>query len=82
MRKALKKKLFTYPDLKILLTFISQPNSKSLYSRLKERMFGTNVRFCYNKIKLEKFGELAIIDERMLIDIIQEVNSKKFNIHV
>jgi hypothetical protein len=90
VQKAINKQLDEYPKLEVKLTILTQPNSKSLYSRIKERLKDSGVRFSYNKIFLagydyhmddayiEDLTGKRVFNEKMLLDCIISVNNEKF----
>jgi hypothetical protein len=51
--KAICKRKSGHPNLEVTFIVPEKPNSKSLYSRLKERLSHSGVKFSYNNITLE-----------------------------
>lgn len=65
-----------FPQLEILLDFKANPNSKTLYNRIKDELKAKNVLFDGNNIDLED----TIITEKELVDAMKVINDQKYNI--
>ncbi|ADO00528.1 hypothetical protein WIV_gp184 [Wiseana iridescent virus] len=65
-----------FPQLEILLDFKANPNSKSLYNRIKKELKIKSVQFSGNNIDLE--GSEVIEEE--LIEEMKVINDQKYNI--
>lgn len=63
--RKLKVQTTLFPQLEILLDFKANPNSKSLYTRIKDTLKAKNVTFSGNNIDLEesKVTEEDLIEE-------------------
>jgi hypothetical protein len=71
--RKLKTKLKHFPKLEVLLDFKCNPNSKTLYTRIKENLKAKNVTFKGNNIDLEE----SEITEEELIDEMKVINDSK-----
>ena len=73
-RKLRSQKLL-FPDLEILLDFTANPNSKTLYVRIKDELKAKGVTFDGNNIDLNE-----VITERQLIDEMKVINNQKYEV--
>jgi hypothetical protein len=73
VRRKLKIERLHFPHLEVLLDFKCNPNSKTLYVRIKETLKAKNVVFKGNNINLE--GSNVFEDE--LIDEMKVINDQK-----
>jgi hypothetical protein len=71
--RKLKTKLKHFPNLEVLLDFKCNPNSKTLYTRIKENLKAKNVIFKGNNIDLEE----SKITEQRLVDEMKVINDSK-----
>ncbi len=71
--RKLKTELLHFPKLKILLDFKCNPNSKTLFVRIKENLKAKNVNFSGNNIDLDD-SELT---EQDLIEEMKVINDSK-----
>ena len=60
----------------ILLDFKANPNSKTLYNRIKETLKAKNVQFSGNNIDLEE----SEVTEKELIDEMKVINDQKYDV--
>ncbi|CCV02013.1 hypothetical protein IIV22A_169R [Invertebrate iridescent virus 22] len=65
-----------FPNLEVLLDFKCNPNSKSLFTRIKENLKATGVVFKGNNIDLEG----SEVDEEKLVEEMKATDSSKRNI--
>jgi hypothetical protein len=73
-RKLRSQKLL-FPDLEILLDFTANPNSKTLYVRIKDELKAKGVSFDGNNIDLNE-----VITEAELIDEMKVINDQKYEV--
>jgi hypothetical protein len=76
VRRKLKIERLNFPHLEVLLDFKCNPNSKTLYVRIKENLKAKNVVFKGNNINLE--GSNVFEDE--LIDEMKVINDQRLAI--
>jgi hypothetical protein len=74
--KKLKTQRTLFPDLVVLLDFKCNPNSKTLYNRIKETLKAKNVSFKNNDIEIED----SQITEEELIDEMKVINDQKYDV--
>jgi regulator of replication initiation timing len=74
--RKLKVERVHFPNLVVLLDFKCSPNSKTLYTRIKETLKAKNVVFKSNNIDLEN----SQIDEQDLIEEMKVINDAKRDI--
>ncbi|ADO00348.1 hypothetical protein WIV_gp006 [Wiseana iridescent virus] len=72
-KRKLKSEKNNFPNLEVLLDFKCSPNSKSLYTRIKENLKIKNVTFINNNIDLED----ASMTEEELIEEMKVINESK-----
>ncbi|ADO00415.1 hypothetical protein WIV_gp072 [Wiseana iridescent virus] len=65
-----------FPHLEILLDFKANPNSKSLYNRIKEELKIKSVQFNGNNIDLEG----SEVTEEELMEEMKVINDQKYNV--
>ncbi|ADO00397.1 hypothetical protein WIV_gp054 [Wiseana iridescent virus] len=65
-----------FPHLQILLDFMANPNSKSLYVRIKDTLKTKNVQFNGNNIDLEG----SEVTEEELLEEMKVINDQKYKI--
>jgi hypothetical protein len=70
--RKIKSQLTLFPDLEILLDFKANPNSKTLYVRIKDKLKAQGVMFDGNNIELH-----GIITEEELIEEMKVINDSK-----
>jgi len=75
-KRALKTKKDIFPKMKVLLDLKYNPNSKTLYTRIKDELRAKNVTFKGNNIDLED----SLIDEEELIEIMKGVDEVKYDV--
>jgi len=73
-RKLRSQKLL-FPNLEILLDFTANPNSKTLYVRIKDELKAKGVSFDGNNIDLNE-----VITEQELVDEMKVINNQKYNV--
>ncbi|CCV02109.1 hypothetical protein IIV25_091R [Invertebrate iridovirus 25] len=71
--RKLKFEKTNFPNLEVLLDFKCNPNSKTLFNRIKENLKATGVTFRGNNIDLEESN----ISEDKLVDEMKAVNNSK-----
>ena len=72
-QRKLKTEKLHFPNLEVLLDFKCNPNSKTLFNRIKENLKATGVTFKGNNIDLEE----SIIDEKKLIEEMKVTSDSK-----
>jgi hypothetical protein len=70
--RKIKSQLLLFPELEILLDFKANPNSKTLYVRIKDKLKDQGVMFDGNNIELH-----GIISEEELIEEMKIINDSK-----
>ena len=75
-KRKLKTKLKHFPNLEVLLDFKCSPNSKTLYTRIKENLKTKNVIFKGNNIDLEE----SEITEEELVEEMTTINDSRKNV--
>ncbi|CCV02366.1 hypothetical protein IIV30_171R [Invertebrate iridescent virus 30] len=75
-QRKLKTEKLHFPNLEVLLDFKCNPNSKSLYTRIKENLKATGVMFKGNNIDLEG----SEVTEEKLVEEMKATDSSKRNI--
>jgi regulator of replication initiation timing len=65
-----------FPDMTILLDFKANPNSKTLYNRIKDELRAKNVQFSGNNIDLEE----SEVTQQDLVDEMKVINDQKYTI--
>ena len=73
--RKIRSQLLLFPDLEILLDFKANPNSKTLYVRIKDKLKAQGVMFEGNNIELN-----GIITEQELIEEMKVINDSKRDI--
>jgi hypothetical protein len=71
--RRLKTEKNNFPNLVVLLDFKCNPNSKTLYNRIKETLKAKNVTFKNNNIDLEE----TEINEKQLVEEMKVINDSK-----
>ena len=68
-KRKLKSEKLNFPNLEVLLDFKCNPNSKSLYTKIKENLKAKNVVFNGNNVDLEdsEVTEEGLVEEMTLI---------------
>ncbi|CCV02152.1 hypothetical protein IIV25_134R [Invertebrate iridovirus 25] len=74
--RRIKTQRLLFPNLEILLDFKANPNSKTLYTRIKEKLVGAGVLFEGNNIEIE--GTKVTQDE--LIEEMKVTSNQKYNV--
>jgi hypothetical protein len=74
--RKLKTQRTLFPQLEILLDFKANPNSKTLYNRIKDELRAKNVQFSGNNIDLQE----SEITQQELIDEMKVINDQKYDI--
>jgi hypothetical protein len=74
--RKLKVEKLHFPNLEVLLDFKCNPNSKTLYNRIKENLKAKNVTFKGNNIELED----SQITEEELIKEMKVINDQKYDV--
>lgn len=74
--RKLKTQRTLFPQLEILLDFKANPNSKTLYNRIKDTLKAKNVQFCNNDIDL---GESEVTEDE-LVEEMKVINDQKYNV--
>jgi len=74
--RKLKAQKEHFPDLQVLLDFRANPNSKTLYNRIKDELRAKNVIFNGNNIELEGSN---VVEER-LVEHMRVINDQKYDI--
>ncbi|CCV01780.1 hypothetical protein IIV22_103R [Invertebrate iridescent virus 22] len=74
--RKLKTEKLHFPNLEVLLDFKCNPNSKSLYTRIKENLKSKGVTFKGNNIDLED----SEVDEEKLVEEMKATDSSKRDI--
>jgi DNA-binding transcriptional MerR regulator len=74
--RKLKAQRILFPELEILLDFKANPNSKTLYNRIKDTLKAKNVQFCNNDIDL---GESEVTEDE-LVEEMKVINDQKYNV--
>ena len=65
-----------FPNMTILLDFKTNPNSKTLYNRIKDELKAKNVQFSGNNIDLEE----SEVTQEQLMDEMKVINDQKYEI--
>ncbi|ADO00490.1 hypothetical protein WIV_gp146 [Wiseana iridescent virus] len=65
-----------FPHLQILLDFQANPNSKSLYTRIKDTLKAKNVQFSGNNIDLTE----SEVSEEELVEEMKVINDQRYNV--
>jgi hypothetical protein len=65
-----------FPDMEILLDFKANPNSKTLYNRIKDELKAKNVQFSGNNIDLEE----SEVTQEELVNEMMTINDQKYNV--
>ncbi len=73
--RKLRSQRLLFPDLEILLDFTANPNSKTLYVRIKDELKAKGVSFDGNNIDLNE-----VITEAELIDEMKVINDQKYEV--
>ena len=74
--RKIKTKRDHFPNLEVLIDFKCNPNSKTLYNRIKEKLKETGVTFSGNSIDLED----TTITEDKLVEEMMTINDSKRNV--
>ncbi|CCV02078.1 hypothetical protein IIV25_060R [Invertebrate iridovirus 25] len=74
--RKIKAQKMLFPHSEVLLDFKANPNSKTLYDRIRDSLKAKNVVFKGNNIDIED----AEIDEQELIDEMKVINDQRYNI--
>ncbi|CCV01961.1 hypothetical protein IIV22A_117R [Invertebrate iridescent virus 22] len=74
--RKLKTEKLHFPNLEVLLDFKCNPNSKSLFTRIKENLKATGVVFKGNNIDLED----SKVTEEKLVEEMKVINDQKYNV--
>ncbi|CCV02130.1 hypothetical protein IIV25_112R [Invertebrate iridovirus 25] len=74
-KRRIKAQRLLFPQLEILLDFKANPNSKTLYVRIKDKLAGVGVIFEGNNIDLN-----GVVTEEELIDEMKVINDSKRDI--
>jgi hypothetical protein len=75
-KRKIKNETINFPELEILLDFKCNPNSKTLYVRIKENLKAKGVTFKENNVDLSE-SEVA---EEELLEEIGVINEQKYNV--
>jgi len=69
MVRKLRTQKLLFPDLEILLDFKANPNSKTLFVRIKDKLKAQGVNFDGNNIDLnDSITEQELVEEMMVIN--------------
>jgi hypothetical protein len=74
--RKIKSQKLLFPNLEILLDFKANPNSKTLYNRIKSNLKAKKVQFTNNNIDLEE----SKVTEQELIKEMMVINDQKYKI--
>jgi hypothetical protein len=74
--RKLKTQRTLFPQLEILLDFKANPNSKTLYNRIKDTLKAKNVQFTRNDIDLEE----SEVTQEELVEEMKIINDQKYNL--
>jgi hypothetical protein len=74
--RKIKTQKLLFPNLEILLDFKANPNSKTLYNRIKSNLKAKKVQFTNNNIDLEE----SVVTEQELIKEMMVINDQKYNV--
>ena len=74
--RKIKTKRDHFPNLEVLIDLDCNPNSKTLYNRIKEKLKEKNVTFSGNSIDLEDTS----ITEEQLVEEMMTINDSKRNV--
>ena len=74
--RKLKTQRTLFPRLEILLDFKANPNSKTLYNRIKDTLKAKNVQFTHNDIDLEE----SEVTQEELVEEMKVINDQKYNL--
>ncbi|CCV02232.1 hypothetical protein IIV30_037R [Invertebrate iridescent virus 30] len=75
-QRKLKVEKLHFPNLEVLLDFKCNPNSKSLYTRIKENLKAEGVTFKGNNIDLED----SEVTQEKLVEEMKVINNQKYNV--
>jgi hypothetical protein len=75
-KRKIKSEIANFPDLEILLDFKCNPNSKTLYVRIKENLKAKGVTFKGNNINLCE----SEVTEEELIEEIGVINEQRYEV--
>ena len=62
--------------MSILLDFKANPNSKTLYNRIKDELRAKNVQFSGNNIDLQE----SEVTQQELVDEMKTINDQKYDV--
>ena len=74
--RRIKTQRTLFPNTTILLDFKANPNSKTLYNRIKDELKAKNVQFSGNNIDLEE----SEVTQEQLIDEMKVINDQKYEL--
>ena len=74
--RRIKTQTLLFPNMTILLDFKANPNSKTLYNRIKDELRAKNVQFSGNNIDLEE----SEVTQQDLVDEMKVINNQKYTI--
>ena len=74
--RRIKTQTLLFPNMTILLDFKANPNSKTLYNRIKDELRAKNVQFSGNNIDLEE----SEVTQQELIDEMKVINDQKYDV--
>jgi hypothetical protein len=74
--RRIKTQTLLFPNMTILLDFKANPNSKTLYNRIKDELRAKNVQFSGNNLDLEE----SEVTQQELIDEMKVINDQKYKI--
>jgi predicted DNA-binding protein YlxM (UPF0122 family) len=74
--RRIKTQTLLFPNMTILLDFKANPNSKTLYNRIKDELRAKNVQFSGNNIDLQ---ESEVIQQE-LIEEMKVINDQKYDV--
>ncbi|CCV02252.1 hypothetical protein IIV30_057R [Invertebrate iridescent virus 30] len=74
--RRIKTQKVLFPNLEVLLDFKANPNSKSLYTRIKDELKAKGVQFNGNNIDLEE----SEVTEKELMEEMKVINDQKYNV--
>jgi hypothetical protein len=74
--RRIKTQTLLFPNMTILLDFKANPNSKTLYNRIKEILKAKNVQFSGNNIDLEE----SEVTQQELVDEMKVINDQKYDV--
>jgi uncharacterized protein DUF3627 len=73
--RKLRTQALLFPNMEILLDFKANPNSKTLYVRIKDKLKALGVIFEGNNIDLN-----GVITEEELIEEMKVINDQKYDV--